>query len=58
MGSRMGVDANRLWFGRGRADNSEDNHNELVNPGEKSWKWTTVEGFMDEREGNYPFGSA
>lgn len=48
----------RLWSGLGRANNSEENSNELVNPGEQYWKWMRVKDWMDERAGNYPMGSA
>jgi len=36
----------RLLFGEGKLNWSTENDNELVNPGEKLWKWKTVEGYM------------
>ncbi|KAH9942383.1 uncharacterized protein BXZ73DRAFT_97795 [Epithele typhae] len=37
------IDYLRVILGEGAADFSTDNGNELVNPGESLWKWTTVE---------------
>ena len=35
----------RVVMGEGKADFGAENNNELVNPGEKFWKWTSVEDF-------------
>ena len=32
-------------MGEGKADFGAENNNELVNPGVKFWKWTSVEDF-------------
>jgi hypothetical protein len=33
-------------MGEGRLDFSSDNQNELVNPREAVWKWTSVEDYL------------
>ena len=33
----------RVVMGEGKADFSSQNENEVVNPGGKFWKWTSVE---------------
>ncbi len=38
----------RLLFGEGKMDWSKENTNELINPGEKLWKWKTVDKFITE----------
>ena len=43
-----------LVFALGMADFSMENHNELVNPGEKYWRWKTVAQFAKETKGNPP----
>lgn len=37
--------------GGGNLDFSQDNHNELVNPGETKWKWKTMEEYAEETDG-------
>jgi len=36
----------------GQGANYVDNENELVNPGEGLWKWTTVEEFAEVTKGS------
>lgn len=49
---RLGKEDNgrhlRLLFGEGKMDWSKENTNELINPGEKLWKWKTVDKFITE----------
>lgn len=35
-------------MGEGKLDFSHENQNELVNPGERSWKWKTVAQHLRE----------
>lgn len=35
----------------GKIDFSTDNQNELVNPGEKLWQWTTMEEYVKKIKG-------
>jgi len=41
----------RILMGEGKMDFSADNHDELVNPKEKLWKWKTVDDFIEETNG-------
>lgn len=41
----------KIVVGEGKADFSHSNHNELVNPGEKWWKWKRVEDHVRELGG-------
>ncbi|EED84085.1 predicted protein [Postia placenta Mad-698-R] len=36
----------KILIGEGKVDYSRNNHNELVNPGEKLWKWKSVEDHL------------
>lgn len=45
----------RFIMGEGKLNLSTDCANEVVNPGEKKWKWKTVSDFAKEVEGK-PFG--
>jgi hypothetical protein len=36
----------------GKLDFSKENYNELVNPGEKLWKWKGVEEYAKEVNGH------
>ena len=45
----------RLRFATGEADFSQRNDNEVVNPGQKYWKWKTVEDYAKERKGSFGF---
>ena len=36
----------RVLAGEGNFDYSTRNDNELVNPGESFWKWTTIEDYL------------
>lgn len=38
----------RALMGEGKVDFSNDNQNELVNPGERSWKWKPVAQHLHE----------
>ncbi|PCH43147.1 hypothetical protein WOLCODRAFT_90172 [Wolfiporia cocos MD-104 SS10] len=40
----------KILIGEGKMDFSE-NHNELVNPGQKNWKWKSVEEYIREVRG-------
>ncbi|EED84086.1 predicted protein [Postia placenta Mad-698-R] len=41
----------KIVVGEGKVDFSHSNHNELVNPGEKWWKWKRVEDYARELGG-------
>ncbi|EMD41175.1 hypothetical protein CERSUDRAFT_121713 [Gelatoporia subvermispora B] len=41
----------RIIMGEGRLDFSDNNHNEIVNPGQQFWKWHTVDDLVKEMKG-------
>ncbi|KAG8921178.1 hypothetical protein FRC01_000375 [Tulasnella sp. 417] len=41
----------RYIFGHGVADFTRDNANEILNPGQKYWKWKTMEEWVEETKG-------
>ncbi|KIO31693.1 hypothetical protein M407DRAFT_218886 [Tulasnella calospora MUT 4182] len=45
------LSAGRYAFATGAADYSENNFNELVNPGESLWKWDTIEEYVHRTQG-------
>ncbi|KAG9018159.1 hypothetical protein FRB90_012067 [Tulasnella sp. 427] len=45
------IAALRYAFGKGHVDLNAGSSNELVNPGEKLWKWDTVEEFVKKTKG-------
>ncbi|KLO14005.1 hypothetical protein SCHPADRAFT_967111 [Schizopora paradoxa] len=49
---RLGKEDNgrhlKLTFGEGKLDWSKENSNEIINPGEKLWKWKTIDEFVAE----------
>ncbi|KAH9948291.1 hypothetical protein B0H21DRAFT_788404 [Amylocystis lapponica] len=44
----------RIVIGEGQLDFTKDNANDIANPGEKAWKWKTVEDYIREVKGR-PF---
>ncbi|KAH9911849.1 hypothetical protein B0H21DRAFT_759098 [Amylocystis lapponica] len=42
----------RIVMGEGKLDFSKTNANEIANPGQKTWKWKTVEEYMREVKGH------
>lgn len=40
-----------LMYSEGVSDVSKDNHNELVNPGESVFKWTTIADYAKKTNG-------
>jgi len=46
------VDWLRYGYGSGASDFSKSNHNELINPDQKFWKWETFEEFAIKKRGS------
>ncbi|KAG9046509.1 hypothetical protein FS837_004259 [Tulasnella sp. UAMH 9824] len=41
----------RYGYGHGLTDFTKDNSNEILNPGQKYWKWKTMEEWVEETKG-------